>query len=51
MLIYMLLPSLAEMWAKVDDEIGKRLDEALSKMDSNPDHMEPSSRALAMHRK
>ena len=41
------------MFAKVDEEIGKRLEEALSKLDENVDHKKapPSQRALATHRK
>ncbi|KAI1815856.1 catalase-like domain-containing protein [Poronia punctata] len=39
------------MWSKVDQEISKRLQDALNKMDCNPDHLEPTARALATHRK
>jgi catalase len=42
-----------EMWAKVDDEISKRLEEALNKLDDAVDHkkVQPSQAALATHRK
>jgi catalase len=42
-----------KMFAKVDEEIGKRLEEVLGKLDDNVDHQKapPSQTALATHRK
>jgi catalase len=41
------------MWAKVDEEIGKRLEEELNKLGGDADHSKvpPSQAALANHRK
>jgi catalase len=41
------------MFAKVDEEIGKRLDQALSKLGENVDHKKalPSQTALATHKR
>jgi catalase len=42
-----------EMWTKVDEEIGKRLEDALKQRSPNVDHMrlQPSERVLATHKK
>ncbi|KAF2420735.1 catalase-domain-containing protein [Tothia fuscella] len=45
--------ALPEMWGKVDEEISRRLEEALKKLGGNADHSKvpPSQAALATHRK
>jgi catalase len=42
-----------EMFAKVDEDIGKRLEEALNKLGENVDHKKapPSQRVMATHRR
>jgi catalase len=42
-----------KMFAKVDEEIGKRLEETLNKLGENVDHQKasPSQTALATHRR
>jgi hypothetical protein len=42
-----------DMWSKVDEEISRRLEETLRKLDGNVDHTKvpPSQAALATHRK
>ena len=49
----MLTRSSTEMFAKVDEEIGKRLEEALKKLGENVDHKKapPSQTVLATHRR
>jgi hypothetical protein len=45
--------NVTDMWGKVDEEISKRLEEALKKLGGNVDHTKipPSQAALAIHRK
>jgi hypothetical protein len=42
-----------DMWGKVNEEISRRLEEALTKLGGNADHQKipPSQAALATHRK